>query len=240
MGDRRAVGLRPVRSDKKSYGADAMFSVKPSLAARMSERSCRNGEAPGAFSSASIDGPRAEYSVTSSTVAFETRWFQILAKTVNGPSVEVDDQPFYAVQPQDYVVAVTAQQHLVMVRQFRPAVERQTLELPSGCVEMNESPEIAAQRELMEETGYRAPKVELLGRLMPDSEHIEHIMVLLRRTSITRKKSTTGRRDAMRPDTSCGDLAAYFRQRTESGTAFGGAYAGDCQRTPTRGPCVLT
>ncbi|MCX5893914.1 MAG: NUDIX hydrolase, partial [Deltaproteobacteria bacterium] len=43
------------------------------------------------------------------------------------------------------------------------------LELPSGHVEKHETPEQAARRELLEETGFRADRWELLGDLAPDT-----------------------------------------------------------------------
>jgi len=54
------------------------------------------------------------------------------------------------------------------VRQFRPVVEEITLELPSGCVDEGETPEITARRELLEETGYEVQEIELLGVMNPD------------------------------------------------------------------------
>ena len=58
-------------------------------------------------------------------VEFETPWFQLVSKRVAGESA-----PYYALRVQDYVcvVAFTAQDELVLVRQYRPAVERHTLE----------------------------------------------------------------------------------------------------------------
>jgi ADP-ribose pyrophosphatase len=47
-------------------------------------------------------------------------------------------------------------------------VERHTLELPAGHVERDEAPEAAARRELLEETGFEADRLELLGTLVPD------------------------------------------------------------------------
>jgi ADP-ribose pyrophosphatase len=55
------------------------------------------------------------------------------------------------------------------VRQYRPVVEAYTLELPSGHVDPGETPEAAVRRELVEETGYEARRLELLGCLKPDS-----------------------------------------------------------------------
>lgn len=56
------------------------------------------------------------------------------------------------------VVATLSRQHplppaLVLVKQFRPALDTHTIELPAGLVEEGESPEEAAVRELQEETG---------------------------------------------------------------------------------------
>jgi ADP-ribose pyrophosphatase len=99
-------------------------------------------------------------------VAFATPWFQILAKTM-----KPDEAPYYSLRLPDYsaIVAITSDQRIVAVRQYRPAVERYTIELPSGLVDPGESPAEAASRELLEETGYQADDVEVLGPMEPDT-----------------------------------------------------------------------
>jgi ADP-ribose pyrophosphatase len=99
-------------------------------------------------------------------VAFATPWFQILAKTM-----KPDEAPYYSLRLPDYsaIVAITGDQQIVAVRQYRPAVERYTIELPSGLVDPGESPAEAAGRELLEETGYQAGDVEVLGPMEPDT-----------------------------------------------------------------------
>ena len=95
---------------------------------------------------------------------FETPWFAV-------SSVAQDDgQPYYMLELPDYVsvIAVTADSRMIFVRQFRPVVGRHTIELPSGHVDQGESPETAARRELLEETGYVAGEMQLLGTLVPD------------------------------------------------------------------------
>jgi ADP-ribose pyrophosphatase len=60
------------------------------------------------------------------------------------------------------VVPVTGKGDVALVRQWRQPLEAFTLELPSGGVDAGEEPERAARRELFEETGYRAEKLEHL------------------------------------------------------------------------------
>jgi ADP-ribose pyrophosphatase len=62
------------------------------------------------------------------------------------------------------MVAITADEQVVLVRQFRPGPGRVLLELPGGNVEDGEDVEAAARRELLEETGYGAGEVEIAGQ----------------------------------------------------------------------------
>jgi len=99
-------------------------------------------------------------------VILATPWFELVAKHPIGYA-----QPHYSIRARDYVmvVAVTAAGRLLLVRQFRPAVDATTLEFPSGHIESDETPIQAARRELLEETGHVAPELEPLGRLAPDT-----------------------------------------------------------------------
>jgi len=63
------------------------------------------------------------------------------------------------------VLAVTLEQCVVLVREFRPGVEADLLELPGGVVDVGEEPLEAARRELLEETGYSGD-VELVGSMV--------------------------------------------------------------------------
>ena len=64
------------------------------------------------------------------------------------------------------VVAVTEDGKLLMVRQYRNAIDRYTLEIPAGARDsLEEETIVCAARELEEETGYRSENLELLIRL---------------------------------------------------------------------------
>jgi len=98
-------------------------------------------------------------------VAFATPWFEVVAKTM-----QQDEPPYYSLRLADYatLLALTSEGRMLVVRQYRPAVERYTFELPSGVVDGGETPAQTAPRELLEETGYRAGEVEMLGPMEPD------------------------------------------------------------------------
>jgi ADP-ribose pyrophosphatase len=61
------------------------------------------------------------------------------------------------------IVPVAADGRLVLVRQYRLPIERVMLEVPAGSLDPGEDAETAAQRELQEETGFRAGRIERLG-----------------------------------------------------------------------------
>lgn len=65
------------------------------------------------------------------------------------------------------VVALTAERQIVLVEQFRPAVGARVLDMPAGLVgdlpgEEDEDLLVAARRELLEETGFEAERLEVL------------------------------------------------------------------------------
>ncbi len=60
-------------------------------------------------------------------------------------------------------VPVTSDGKLVLVKQYRFAVQGRVLEFPAGTVEPNETPEETITREIEEETGYRAHQWKKLG-----------------------------------------------------------------------------
>jgi len=77
---------------------------------------------------------------------------------------------FYQILADDWVnvVPVTPGGHVVMVRQYRHGCQDLTLEIPGGMVDRGETPAAAATRELLEETGFRAERLEAVGWVNPN------------------------------------------------------------------------
>jgi len=60
------------------------------------------------------------------------------------------------------IIPITKEGKIVLVEQYRKALERSLIETPAGKLEPGESPEITARRELEEETGYGCEKLTFI------------------------------------------------------------------------------
>lgn len=102
-------------------------------------------------------------------------WFEQIKKDVIFPW-EDEPQIYYSIKPFDYVTALarTHDGRIILLKQYRPAIEDYTYELPSGHMEKGETPEEAIVRELNEETSCQAREVKFLGEVIPDTGRLEN------------------------------------------------------------------
>jgi 8-oxo-dGTP pyrophosphatase MutT (NUDIX family) len=66
------------------------------------------------------------------------------------------------------IVPLLADGSVLLIRQWRYGIAAPCLEIPGGLVDDGEEPSETAARELLEETGYRAGKLGVLGRMHPN------------------------------------------------------------------------
>lgn len=80
------------------------------------------------------------------------------------------ERDFVVIEAPDWVnvIALTPDDRLVLVRQFRFGIDDFSLEIPGGVMEPGEDPLTAAQRELREETGHTGQPARVLGHVHPN------------------------------------------------------------------------
>jgi len=97
------------------------------------------------------------------------RWATLRVDTCKLPNGAVKDD-YYVLEYPNWVnaVALTKENQLLLVRQYRFAAEIISLEVPGGVIDDGEDPETAIVRELIEETGYTFESCEQIAVLYPN------------------------------------------------------------------------
>lgn len=77
---------------------------------------------------------------------------------------------FYSIHSKDFALALalTEENELVVVEQYRFGCDEIHLEVPGGIIEPNEDPKVGAMRELLEETGYSGTSAHVIGKSRPN------------------------------------------------------------------------
>lgn len=70
------------------------------------------------------------------------------------------------------IVAVNKAGRLILIKQFRPAAEKEFVNLPGGRIKEGQTPEMAARAELIEESGFIAKKFELISEVFSNPTRI--------------------------------------------------------------------
>lgn len=105
-------------------------------------------------------------------------WVTIVARTVEFPD-QAQPQIYHALEQTDYITALAfaPDGRIPLVRQYRPALERVTWELPGGLLDAGEDPMACAARELAEEVGLMpVEKGIFLGSSPADSGRMDNLV----------------------------------------------------------------
>jgi len=97
-------------------------------------------------------------------ILVNNQWLKVIRETVRFPDGTFM-KDFYTVERPTYaaVVPLFGNGEILLVRQYRHGPRRTILNLPMGRFAKKEKPMHAAKRELLEETGYTAKRISLLG-----------------------------------------------------------------------------
>ncbi|MEH7354063.1 NUDIX hydrolase [Neobacillus drentensis] len=87
------------------------------------------------------------------------------------------------------ILAITNDNKVVMVEQYRKALERTIVEIPAGKLEKGEEPAVCARRELEEETGYECEHLELLTSFYTSPGFADEIIHVFLAKGLTKKEN---------------------------------------------------
>jgi len=74
------------------------------------------------------------------------------------------------------VVAITPNQEIILVRQYRFGIQKETLEIPGGMVEEGEDIQAGCARELLEETGYSSTNWSSMGTIQSNPVYMDSLL----------------------------------------------------------------
>jgi 8-oxo-dGTP pyrophosphatase MutT (NUDIX family) len=111
-----------------------------------------------------------KWKILSSEYLFRDLWFTVRKDRCETPDGKIID-PYYVYEFPTWVTALafTQEQKVIMVKQYRHAIDDVCLEIPGGCVDdADKSLQDAITRELLEETGYSFNEFNYLGKTSPN------------------------------------------------------------------------
>lgn len=90
------------------------------------------------------------------------------------------------------VIAITDDNKLVMVEQYRKPLEKVIVEIPAGKLEKDEEPALCARRELEEETGYECESLELVSSFYTSPGFADEIIHVYVAKGLKQKENAAG------------------------------------------------
>lgn len=132
-----------------------------------------------------MNSPIKPWTVLESRYILRRKWMDVREDRVRLPGGAVIDE-FHVLEYPDWVcvIPVTDDGRVVLIDQYRHAIQRVCLELPAGVIDAGETVLEAAKRELAEETGYSAREWITIGRCSPEpSRHSNRAYYLLARNA---------------------------------------------------------
>ena len=128
----------------------------------------READASGDASTKAATSPRSWTRESSEELA-DCRVFKV-RRDISADPRDGRAHDFYVIESPDWinVIPLTDDGQVVLIEQYRHGAGEISLEIPGGMVDDGESPRDAAARELLEETGYEAGEVALLGKTRPN------------------------------------------------------------------------
>jgi ADP-ribose pyrophosphatase len=117
-------------------------------------------------------------------IVFKSRVFDVEVRTHRGAGGKEHEVAIVRHAPSVVLIPIDAEGRLVLVRQYRAPLDRETLEFPAGGINPGESAEAAAARECEEEIALVPTIVERLGSWYPTPGYCDEEMIFFKVSSL--------------------------------------------------------
>ncbi len=120
-----------------------------------------------------------EKTVKSKTI-YDGRVIKLVVEDVVLPNGEHSIREIIEIPNSVGIIAITKDNKIVYINQYRKAMDIEIVEIPAGCIEGDDPPEETARRELLEETGYGNGTFKLLDvfAASPATNRAKHYIFL--------------------------------------------------------------
>jgi ADP-ribose pyrophosphatase len=128
--------------------------------------------------------PNPQWRVTASSYVVDSHFLRLRKDTIELPDGTIVPD-YYVRESRGFIVvfAMTDDERVILVRQYKHGIGQTLLELPAGAIDPDEEPLHAAIRELAEETGYAAERVEHVRSFITDPTNADTIAHLFYATN---------------------------------------------------------
>jgi len=121
----------------------------------------------------------------------DTKFLKVFEDTVNLPSGDIFDDYSVITLPNGVVIVATdIDGKLITQFEYKYAIDKVILNLPSGGVEDGETPLEAATKELLEETGYSSDDLELIQTVYEYPSKLDHVLYIVRAKNAVKVKES--------------------------------------------------
>src|ERR671928_224455 len=132
-----------------------------------------------------------EWKVIQKELIFQNPWIELHQDKVETRRGKVVDYTWYKSSDVAVIVPFLEKDNLVMIRQYRYPLGKVLLEFPAGHIENGEDAAKTAKRELLEETGYIANKIDCMYTYHPSVSISSQLVYIFRASDLVEEKSNS-------------------------------------------------
>lgn len=121
---------------------------------------------------------------------YEGRVFTVEVDRMKFPNGTTHEVAVVRHRPSVVLIPMMDAERVVLIRQYRPAIDKTMWELPAGTTDPGESPDAAAARECEEEIGLVPGKLERLGGFFPTPGFCDEELVFYRASNLREPSGT--------------------------------------------------